>query len=555
MHLPWAVEAVPVLLHASLFLFFAGLVTFLLNVNHCVYFSVIWWIGLFSMLYGCITFMPIFRPDSPYYTPLSPPVSFISYLVLLAIVMAIDVLRRCAIIVAALHSILRRRFDVARTVIRSCTGRIRYHNPRDREYSEDEGNSSTPVAAHFFKRTTEVLEHQAELIKDSRTAAEEITLEQSSEIDLNILDWAIGALGEDEDLEKFFGATTGFFKSQMVKGLRENLSNKFCSKFAESWGGFLARSLLYNSVSEETKNRRLAICMNAITNICDANDWSKTFCDLSTLRFDQIPPSIQAAQMLVPWFQSRDGPTNPTSELARYTVAKMLPYVRNRDDHWIALASDVYGLPKQILSDHIAQDDNSVLLAIFIHAARQVIDTEPWKWEMLSSISKFDIKKTTHGLQIEFCALWNEIAGKANDESVDTGSNLANILDGIHHLYLDLHPGTDATLTYVGVCDIFPLCQDVDHRPIDSPPTHHRDSYHAMTYRSRSKSPLTHGCNTDLQQAEEANFTPTPTSPAHAPPHPQLSLSSAHPPFNSGKQGDFLDTSYSISRPLHLPII
>ncbi|KAH9952550.1 hypothetical protein BGW80DRAFT_1123776, partial [Lactifluus volemus] len=35
-HLPWSVEALPALLHLSLFLFFTGLVIYLFNINHTV---------------------------------------------------------------------------------------------------------------------------------------------------------------------------------------------------------------------------------------------------------------------------------------------------------------------------------------------------------------------------------------------------------------------------------------------------------------------------------------------------------------------------------------
>ena len=71
MHIPWAVEGSPMLLHLSVFLFFGGLVIFLFNINHDVFSSVTWWIGLFSIVYGLITVMPIIRYDSPYYGPLS----------------------------------------------------------------------------------------------------------------------------------------------------------------------------------------------------------------------------------------------------------------------------------------------------------------------------------------------------------------------------------------------------------------------------------------------------------------------------------------------------
>jgi len=537
MHLPWAVEALPILLHASLFLFFAGLIIFLLCVNHYVYLTVTWWVGLFSMLYGCITFMPIFWPDSPYYTPLSPPVSFISALVLSAIVVVIHILHHCSLAVSVLYSVLRRCFNVSWIFICSFAGPKQDRKLRDRPHGEVKEKWFTPAKDRFlkpFSHTIGVLTHRANLIRNSRMAAEEITSKRSSMIDLSILHWTIGALGEDDTLELFFGAIPGFFNSQMVKGLKGHLSDGFRSKFAESWGGFVARSLLSNSVNEEAKNRRLAICMSAIKDICDDNNLSKLFCELSSLRFDQITPSSQTTQLLAPWFPSRHIPRNPTSELARYTLAKMLPYVRERDDRWISLARDVYGLSERELHDHIIQGDNSVMLAIFIHTARQVIHTEPWKWEMLSSISKFDIKSTLSGLQREFCALWNEIVEKAYTESLDTGNNPVLILRGIRHLYIDLHRGTDSAPTYFDVStdDLatflfdplsYPLCQVESHHQgsIVSSPTQLHHPYHAIPHRSRSKSQPAHGGNMGAQQAEEANFIPGLTSSTHAAPHSQ----------------------------------
>ncbi|KAI0301531.1 hypothetical protein B0F90DRAFT_1589071, partial [Multifurca ochricompacta] len=70
LHLPWAVEALPTLLHVALFLFFMGLVLFLYNINHTVFTVVISWVGTCACMYACITFMPIVRHDSPYYAPL-----------------------------------------------------------------------------------------------------------------------------------------------------------------------------------------------------------------------------------------------------------------------------------------------------------------------------------------------------------------------------------------------------------------------------------------------------------------------------------------------------
>ena len=56
----------------SVFLFFFGLFVFLRNVNLTIFNVVMSWMSVCTALYGCISLIPIFRRDSPYYTPLTP---------------------------------------------------------------------------------------------------------------------------------------------------------------------------------------------------------------------------------------------------------------------------------------------------------------------------------------------------------------------------------------------------------------------------------------------------------------------------------------------------
>jgi Family of unknown function (DUF6535) len=70
-HLTNPVEVLPLLLHLSLFLFFAGLLIYLFNINRIVAIAVACCVGLFAVVYACLTLMPFLRHDSPYYTPLS----------------------------------------------------------------------------------------------------------------------------------------------------------------------------------------------------------------------------------------------------------------------------------------------------------------------------------------------------------------------------------------------------------------------------------------------------------------------------------------------------
>ncbi|KAH9986151.1 hypothetical protein BJV77DRAFT_951294, partial [Russula vinacea] len=71
LYLHWVTRAVPILIHISLFLFFSGLPIFLFSVNRTVFNVVVTWLALCVAGYACITLMPIFCQNSPYYSPLS----------------------------------------------------------------------------------------------------------------------------------------------------------------------------------------------------------------------------------------------------------------------------------------------------------------------------------------------------------------------------------------------------------------------------------------------------------------------------------------------------
>ncbi|KAK7013679.1 hypothetical protein R3P38DRAFT_3206240 [Favolaschia claudopus] len=65
------VDIIPLLLHASLILFFTGLVAFLVPVNKAVMISVIIFLGIVVIAYMMLTVFPLFSHQSPYQTPLS----------------------------------------------------------------------------------------------------------------------------------------------------------------------------------------------------------------------------------------------------------------------------------------------------------------------------------------------------------------------------------------------------------------------------------------------------------------------------------------------------
>jgi len=502
MHLPWAIEALPLLIHVSLFLFFVGLIIFMRGINHSVYLCIISAIGLFSAVYVSFTCMPIFLPNSPYNTPLSliayfilaATTQFVLFALSLCSIIAVSIIIVSFIVLVILGiCLLSVLFIIVVCLVLlfgSCLQLVcgapkfrdmvsKFEHLAARELrlilSPRKLFENCPLLYDTLLRMTFC---QRWVLGNSPNAAEELASGGSPEIDLDILKWTIGALGDDDTLEKFFEDIPGFFHSPTVKGLNRPLPDMFLSRFYDSWGGFLERSWLSNSVDETVKpvkTRRLEICMKAIKEICGGDRPDTIFWHLYHLRFDQGLPSILAAESLALWCASSN---SYISVLARCTVARILPYIRERDDRWIALAQDVSGLPGHVLRDHIAHGDDSVFLVIPIATARQVVRSPhgvPPMWDMLSSISKFDILKTLPGLQDLFCSLWNEIVEEANGRL--RHRNYLYALRGIRHLYIALHQGTDSAPIYFDASTPSDdrYLYDLSSYPKCIIPTHHLD--------------------------------------------------------------------------------
>ena len=262
MQVPWAVEGLPTLLHLSLFLFFIGLVIFLFNIDQEVFTSVAWWIGLFSMLYGLITLLPVIRPDSPYYTPLSILIWFLYSMLSIFF----RFLAGFAVVLAFLPKILYYR---GRVVI-------------------------LPGALNDYKvRLTRVLGGVENMV-------ENMTEKLSLEMDIRIFGWTLAAcaLGDDDSLEEFFEAIPGLFDTNLVDNLKNNLPKKLLMMFWDVLNSFMGRTLSSNSVTEQVKSHREAICRDIMRKIpCTTHPMPV---NLESYRF-HAPVSIETVQATARW--------------------------------------------------------------------------------------------------------------------------------------------------------------------------------------------------------------------------------------------------------------
>jgi hypothetical protein len=442
MHIPWAVEGLPMLLHLSLFLFFGGLAIYLFNVDQDVFTCVVSWIGLFSLVYGLITLLPLIRQDSPYNTPLSTPIWFLFANVSFAIGMAfLFTLTISFFVYAFIFTCCFFFFD-------SVKARVMWNNLNRVRRSLQWAN---------FDRRKWILKVQRK--------AEEMAEKQSSEIDGRILGWTISALGDDDSLEKFLEAMHGFFDSEKVKDIRKHLPYDL---LRNALAGFLGRTLSSNSVTNLVKFRRLDIFMSTINLIGgDCISVSSTLQTFLFKRWDLAPQTIEVAHALAPWCTSND---QRTALYARCTVTRVLATVPQRDDRWIKFVARISGLRDGDIRD-ISQSGDNLLLSTLIDLCRQADYSHEWR--LVRAFAQFDIRDTLPRLQHGFCTLWNEFVEKAKIRG-DPHSTPVHILNLIRPLYLALHEGTDAAPTEFSAANSFefitsqpssyPQCNIVGHR-------------------------------------------------------------------------------------------
>ena len=324
------------------------------------------------MAYLCITLLPMFRPNSPYYAPLSSLLWFLYTCI------------SCAIF-KVLSSGVFRRYGFMH----------RFHRSRK-----------------YHKRFSE---------KIKKTTAETALL-RSSEIDVHVLESILDALGEDAAWEKFFEAIPGFFESDLVEVDKENLPEEFRIKFTEALSGFLDCTFSLSSVTESLRGDRLVICLHAAHAALGPDGVSQILQDILSGRWPELLQSVVMGHSLRRWRNSNDEQFNTN---VRRIVTHIVVGVRERDNRWFSLVKAEYGIAEHVIRKYIGRGGDSVLLFILIHMTRQAFHTGTWTPWILSSLSDFNIRDTSPELQHVFCELWNDIVLEARNEdwSSEEGSD------------------------------------------------------------------------------------------------------------------------------------
>lgn len=241
------VDALPALLHLSIFLFIVGLTLWLFRISLLVFTSAISLVGFPMTAYLWFTLSPFFRPNSLFYSPLSPTIWWLYYGLLYIIFKVLSSF--CA----------SRRFDTLRN------------------------------------------DYHVRLADGIGGTADKFTWQLSSGADTRILVSMLDALEEDGARSRFFEAIPGFFNSKQVNNIQGHSLEKFRIKFRPVLNGFIDRALSSNLVSEWVKSSQVIICLNATFEVLGPDGVTEILHRILDGRWQVFLQSVEMANSLRRW--------------------------------------------------------------------------------------------------------------------------------------------------------------------------------------------------------------------------------------------------------------
>ena len=393
LHVPWTVEALPALLHISLFLFFAGLAVFLFNVHITIFGVVTAWIGICVILYACLTFLPIICKNSPYSGPLSAFFFF------------------CF---AGMRHLFFKLFKTSRINL---------------------GSARHPV--HFFSHSM-------------RKTAEDYAWKLPYMIDFNALWRTFESLDKDEELLEFFAGLPGLCSSKAVPNVLQDFIKPHTIRLSKELIELMNRTLSSSLISESVKRIRTIIFLKVIGTTHLIGDWPI----LRRVLLDDWHKFLRYVEFGIFAQKLKNNPDRATSLSARCSVAVVISNDRERGENWCQLVSGQLNTPRLLLHRYLSHGD-SILLANLMVIVRPIVQTYCGSSERLQSdllgvalktlkfVCKFDVKSTMPELQHEFCDLWNLLADEAEyDERPPVKCITKTVLEHTRRLFDDLHQDT-----------------------------------------------------------------------------------------------------------------
>ncbi|KAI0266174.1 hypothetical protein BC834DRAFT_969673 [Gloeopeniophorella convolvens] len=183
-----AVETIPLLLHISVFLFFIGLVDFLLPINKTVAWIFVGYVALFTAVYAVMTLLPNFFLNCPYRTPLSAYLWKLSQVTVLTVLVPLNILEK--------------------------TFHIPLYHLWQRTHIHLHQHMAGPTS--WRKRIkSQISTHRKWYRAGLRQSVVLTALDAPSSVDKEALNWTLAEFDEDHEVEDYIARIPGFFDSRV----------------------------------------------------------------------------------------------------------------------------------------------------------------------------------------------------------------------------------------------------------------------------------------------------------------------------------------------------
>ena len=240
-----AVEAMPLLLHTSVFLFLAGFIDFLLPINKVVAFSTLGCISIFAFIYAILTLLTSFYPNCPYRTPLSG----FTYVLI--------------------HLFATSLFSVARAVEGTFHGFLL--DIWQRSHSNRWGSPYSGPTKWRAMLEDKVLAHYERFSNGLQLGVELGAIQAPSRVYASALHQTLATLDDDEKIEDFVSHIPGFFNSYALSTPTSAMLSLLSEQpTSDPILGSRLRDLLTtclpgtSPLTEEQHNNRLRVCMRSL---------------------------------------------------------------------------------------------------------------------------------------------------------------------------------------------------------------------------------------------------------------------------------------------------
>ncbi|KAH9172719.1 hypothetical protein EDB89DRAFT_856587 [Lactarius sanguifluus] len=307
-----AVEAAPALLHLSVFLFFAGLVIFLFTIFKAVAVVVSICVGFIGFVYLILTILPCLDHSCPYRTPMS------------------------SIWWYCWHTSLGSFALCARWLLKRLHGILVPSNPGEVR------SSIQRILTERWQLLDDSVKKHGKRLKDGfRGTIVQRAIEASADVDPKALTWLLNepALADKSKIQEFVDSIPGDTIVQLISTPIH--SGKIFSQHLST----LMRSCIPGSIGldEDTRRRRLIVCLNAVHHIARAYSGVSYGVSLPETLLEDVRINFANIKLMRSLWADEDPAIRVTSRSICALLAKHILHKYPPRDSELAWLQDVLG--------------------------------------------------------------------------------------------------------------------------------------------------------------------------------------------------------------------